>query len=115
MRENAKKDSRQRFVTKGVMEKVDNLTQLYIWNEIIDKMRLKPDDMLKINLGKCEPCSKQRISVMEDDKAERVMDYCIMVPKLCDEDIIVFYDKEQNHEYMMLLSEANELVYNKEK
>ena len=98
-------EARIQFVTKPVMEKVDNLVQIYIWNQIVKKLKLKADEAVEIKLVACEECKKQRISVVTEDGEISEYDDCIQVPTLCNEEILVFYDKEKNSEYMLLKSD----------
>lgn len=101
-----KVEPRVRYVTKGVQGKVDNILQHYIWKEIVDKMRIKEDELLEISLKTCPCGTKQRVEI-KDTLGRNIEDeMCFFVPERCEEEIYVVYDKETHSETMMLASEA---------
>lgn len=103
-------ESRQRFVTKGVMGKVDNITQHFIWTRIVDKVKIKADDLLEMTLKVCEPCKSQAVMVKGTFENDGELNDCWPAPELCEEELLVFYDPGKRAEYMMLRSEADNLA-----
>lgn len=99
-------EPRVRYVTKGVQEKVDDILQHYIWKEIVDRMRVKEDELLEISLKKCPCGTKQRVEIKDTYGRNIEDEMCFLVPERCEEEIYVFYSKETNSETMMLASEA---------
>ena len=100
-------ETRNRCVTKGVMEKVDNFTQHNIWTRIVDKLKLKADDMYELELKTCETCKCQAVSVKDTDGS---YNDCWFAPGMVNETLVVIYDEEKKTEYMMLKSEAESLT-----
>ena len=97
---------RDRYITKGIKEKVDNILQHIIWKEFVTPARLKNDEYLEIRLIACPFGSKQMV-MLEDNLGKNICDQdCYLVPQRCNEEIIVFFDKDNNSETMMLRSES---------
>ena len=97
---------RERAVTRGVREKVDNILQHVLWTEILDSFKPKDDELVKIRLMKCSCGEKQRIEIKDTLGRNIDSEMCVRVPERCDEEIYVFYNENENTEYMMLASEA---------
>ena len=107
MSKNVNLQQKERCVTKGVMERVDNFTQHNIWTRIIDKMKMKEVGMCELELKTCETCNCQAVSVKDTDGS---LNDCWFAPGMVCESIIVFYDAEKDTEYMMLKSESESLA-----
>ena len=97
---------RDRYITKGIKEKVDNILQHIIWKEFVTPAKLKNDEYIEIRLIACPFGSKQMV-MLEENLGKNICDQdCYLVPQRCNEEVIVFYDKENNSETMMLRSES---------
>lgn len=102
-------ETRKRFVTKGVMEKIDNFTQHNIWTRIIDKLKVKAEDLIELQLIKCDICNQQAVSVKDTDGS---FNDCWFAPEMVNEELLVIYDSDNKTEFMMLKSEAASLAGN---
>lgn len=102
--------ARERFITKGVKEKIDNILQHIIWKEFVTPAKLKGEEFLEIRLIAC-PFGNKQMVMLEDDLGKNICDQdCYLVPQRCNEEIIVFFDKENNSETMMLRSESQTAI-----
>lgn len=93
----------EQHITKGIREQVDN----YVLQKIlfmVEEAKLKTDELIKLNLGKCPHCSKQRISLENDEAGE-----CFFCEKPVDQ-VIIVYQVEENKQLICLESEAEALI-----
>lgn len=95
---------RERYVTKGVREKVDNIMQVMLWKDYVTPSKLKDGDMIAFKLKTCEYSSKQMVYARGNHAGEAENLY--NVPNACDEDVAVVYIEDENKEVMMLASES---------
>ena len=101
---------RDRYITKGIKEKIDNILQHIIWKEFVTPAKLKNDEYIEIRLIACPFGSKQMV-MLEENLGKNICDQdCYLVPQRCNEEVIVFYDKENNSETMMLRSESQAAI-----
>lgn len=97
------RNQNEQHITKGIREQVDNYALQKILFMIEDS-KIKTDDLVVIQLGKCPHCSKQRISMLGDENGE-----CFFCEKPVDQEVIV-YQVEENKQIICLKSEAEELI-----
>ena len=97
------KNQAEQHITKGIKETIDNYALQKILF-MIDGAKVKKDELIKIKLGKCPHCSKQRISLENDEAGE-----CFFCEKPVDQ-VVIVYQLEENKQLICLESEAEELV-----
>ncbi len=102
----SKVDSRVRCVTKGVQEKVDNICQFILWRDFVTPMKITENELLEIKLFKT-PMGRKQMVLVQDTLGRNIDgEQYYPVVESCNEEVVVFYDKDKNTEYMMLRSES---------
>lgn len=97
------KNQKEQHITKGIRSEIDNYALQKILF-MIEDAKLKVDELVKINLGKCPHCSKQRIALEADEAGE-----CFFCEKPVDQ-VVIVYQVEENKQLICLESEAEELI-----
>lgn len=98
-------NERVRYVTKPLKEKVNEYLQLYLWKEVVDKLKIKEDQLIEINLSACPVGEKQRICIADTFGKNVDDEQCIYIGDRCATDIYVVYDADNNSETMLLKEE----------
>lgn len=96
---------RVRYVTKPLKEKVNEYLQLYLWKEVVDKLKIKEDQLIEINLSACPVSEKQRICIVDTFDKNVDDEQCIYIGDSCTANIYVVYDASNNSEFMLLKEE----------
>lgn len=95
-------------VTKGITQNVDNYALQKVLMAL-EKTKIKLDELLRMQLNKCEFSQKQAVTIYNDDESVKESIECFFCEKPINESLIV-YHYENDEIVICLESEAEELI-----
>ena len=97
---------RERYVTKNAQAKIHGLLQILVWRMVDEIFKGDLKDIVKVDMSACQLCDKQYVRITGEKNYEEFEHFeCVRVPERSDCTAYVYYDAEQNSEYMVIEDE----------
>ena len=97
---------RERFITKNAQSKINGFLQNAVWRMVDDIFKGELKDIVKIDMSPCQLCDKQYVRITGEKNYEEFEHIeCVRVPERSDCTAYIYYDEEQNSEYLVIEDE----------